>query len=57
MSEIIGVTDSPTVSFSIHVSQQRVSFTDAVMSLTVLVGANRVCCLYTSESRLKCGQY
>jgi len=57
LSEIIAIIDGPTVSCSIHASQRRVSFTDAVMSLTVLVGANRVCCLYTSESRLKCGQY
>jgi len=47
---------SEIVSFPIHVSQRHVSFTDAVMSLTVLVGANRVCCLYTSESRVKYGQ-
>jgi len=57
LSEIIAVTDSPTVSCSIHVSQRHVSSTDAIMSLTVLVGANRVCCLYTSESRLKCGKH
>jgi len=46
LSEIIVVIDGPTVSYSIHASERRVSSTDAVMSLTVLVGANRVCCLY-----------
>ena len=50
MSEIIGVTDSPTVSFSIHVSQQRVSFTDAVMSLTVLAGSPCMLLIYFGGS-------
>jgi len=57
LSEIIAVLDGPTVSCSGHASEQRVSSTDNVMSLRVLVGANRLCCLYTSESRLKCGKY
>jgi len=56
LSEIIAVINGPTVSFSIHASERRVSSTDMVMSLTVLVGTNRVCCLYTSESRQKCGK-
>jgi len=57
LSEIISVLDGPTVSCSGHASEGRVLSTDMVMSLRVLVGANRVFCLYTSENRLKCGKY
>jgi len=57
LSEIIAVLDGPTVSCSVHVSEQRVLSTDMVMSLRVLVGANRVFCLYISENRLKCGKH
>jgi hypothetical protein len=57
LSEIIAVFDAPTVSYSGHASERHVSSTDIVMSLRILVGTNRVCCLYNSGSRLKCGKY
>jgi len=57
LSEIITVLDGPTISCSGHTSERRVLSTDMVMSLSVLVGANRVFCLYTSENRIKCSKY